>query len=40
MQRLLSQAVWDEDRVRDEIRTFALQKLGSRHLIVAIDETG
>src|SRR5712692_4209978 len=40
MQRLLSQAVWNEDGVRDEIRAFALQQVGSRHVIVAIDETG
>jgi SRSO17 transposase len=40
MQRLLSQAVWDEDGVRDEIRALALRTLGNRHLIVAIDETG
>ncbi len=40
MQRLLSQAVWDEDGVRDEIRTFALQTLGNRQVIAAIDETG
>ncbi len=40
MQRLLSQAVWDGDGVRDEIRTFALHHLGSRPLIAALDETG
>src|SRR5438876_9635373 len=40
MQRLLSQAVWDVDGVRDEIRTFALQQLGCRQVIVPIDETG
>jgi SRSO17 transposase len=40
MQRLLSQAVWDADGVRDAIRAFALQQVGSRHVIVAIDETG
>ncbi len=40
MQRLLSQAVWDEDGVRDEIRTFALQTLGNKQAIVAIDDTG
>jgi SRSO17 transposase len=40
MQRLLSQAVWDCEGVRDEIRTFVLQVLGSRPKIVAIDETG
>src|SRR5215472_9104912 len=40
MQRLLSGAVWDQDGVRDEIRTFALQQLGNEHVIVAIDDTG
>jgi hypothetical protein len=34
MQRLLSQAVWDEDGVCDEIRTFALQQLGQHHLTI------
>ena len=40
MQRLLSSAVWDCDGVRDEIRTFALQTLGNKQVIIAIDETG
>jgi SRSO17 transposase len=40
MQRLLSGAVWNEDGVRDELRAFALQHLGRRDLIAAIDETG
>jgi SRSO17 transposase len=40
MQRLLSQAVWNEDGVRDEIRAFALQTLGNKQAIVAIDDTG
>ena len=39
MQRLLSQAVWDEDGVRDEVRAFALSQLGTSEAIVAIDET-
>ena len=39
MQRLLSQAIWDEDGVRDEVRTFALEHLGTSQAIVAIDET-
>ena len=39
MQRLLSQAVWDEDGVRDEVRAFALEHLGTSEAIVAIDET-
>src|SRR2546427_10761535 len=40
MQRLLSQAVWDVDGVRDAIRAFVLHQLGSRPLTVAIDESG
>src|SRR5450759_2454104 len=39
MQRLLSQAVWDGDGVRDEVRAFALEQLGTSEAIVAIDET-
>jgi SRSO17 transposase len=39
MQRLLSQAVWDEEGVRDEVRSFALEQLGTSQAIVAIDET-
>ena len=39
MQRLLINAVWDEDRVRDELRAYVLERLGAPHAIVAIDET-
>jgi hypothetical protein len=39
MQRLLSGAVWDVDGVRDEVRAFALEYLGTAQAIVAIDET-
>lgn len=39
MQRLLSQAVWNVDGVRDEVRAFALSHLGTREAIGAIDET-
>jgi SRSO17 transposase len=39
MQRLLSQAVWDEDGVRDEVRAVALEHLGTSQAIVALDET-
>lgn len=39
MQRLLNHAVWDEDRVRDELRKYVLERLGAEHAIVAIDET-
>src|SRR5437763_5673095 len=40
MQRLLSQAVWDADGVRDDLRAFVLQQMGSSPLTVAIDESG
>src|SRR5881227_1180599 len=39
MQRLLSNAVWDEDLVRDEVRNYVLAHLGDPHAIAAIDET-
>ncbi len=39
MQRLLSSAVWDVARVRDELRTYVLEQLGTDQAIVAIDET-
>src|SRR5260370_16190418 len=40
MQRFLSQAVWDTDGVRDDLRTFLLQQLGSSPLTVVIDQSG
>jgi SRSO17 transposase len=39
MQRLLSQAVWDADGVRDDLRTYALEQLGQESTILVIDET-
>jgi SRSO17 transposase len=39
MQRLLSQAVWDTDGVRDDLRCYALEQLGQESAILAIDET-
>lgn len=39
MQRLLSQAVWNEDGVRNEIRAFVLRSLGLDHLIGVVDES-
>src|SRR5579872_3589516 len=39
MQRLLSSAVWDVARVRDELRVSVLEQLGTHQAIVAIDET-
>src|SRR6476646_10178664 len=39
MQRLLSNAVWDADLVRDDLRSSVLEQLGMQQAIVAIDET-
>ena len=39
MQRLLSQAVWDTEGVRDDLRSYALEQLGTSGAVVAIDET-
>jgi SRSO17 transposase len=39
MQRLLSQAVWDTDGVRDELRAYALEQLGTESAVLVIDET-
>lgn len=39
MQRLLSDAVWDENGVRDEVRRLAVETLGREHATLAIDET-
>jgi SRSO17 transposase len=39
MQRLLASAVWDADLVRDDLRNYVLEQLGTHEAIVAIDET-
>ena len=39
MQRLLSQAVWDTDGVRDDLRCYVLEQLGTSGAVVVIDET-
>src|SRR5260370_35298432 len=39
MQRVLSQAVWDTDGVRDDLRQYALEHLGQEAAIVVIDES-
>jgi SRSO17 transposase len=39
MQRLLSQAVWDTDGVRDDLRSYVLEQLGQQQAIGVIDET-
>ena len=39
MQRLLTNAVWDENGVRDELRAYVLAHLRDPYAVVAIDET-
>src|SRR5689334_3150997 len=39
MQRLLSQAVWDTEGVRDDLRAYVREQLGTSGAIIAIDET-
>ena len=39
MQRLLSNATWDVDGVRDDVRTYAIEQLGRESAILVIDET-
>ena len=39
MQRLLTNAVWDENGVRDQLRKYVLAHLGDPYAVVAIDET-
>lgn len=40
MQHLLSRAVWDADKVRDDLRGWVLEHLGDRDAVLVIDETG
>jgi SRSO17 transposase len=40
MQRLLSQAVWDEDGVRDDLRNYVGEHLGDPAAVLVVDETG
>lgn len=39
MQRLLSQAVWDANLVRDDLRGYVLEQLGQEAAILVIDES-
>src|SRR5438876_1351083 len=39
MQRLLSQAVWDAELVRDDLRTYVYDHLGEQGAILVLDET-
>jgi SRSO17 transposase len=40
VQHLLGRAVWDEDRVRDELRTYVIEHLGDPDGVLVVDETG
>ncbi len=40
MQRLLSQTSWDTDGVRDDLRSYVLEQLGTELAVLVIDETG
>src|SRR4051794_31364402 len=40
MQRLLSQAVWDEAGVRDDLRGYVVEHLGDPDAVLVVDETG
>jgi SRSO17 transposase len=40
MQRLLAEAVWDADAVRDDLRAFVVDELGDPEGVLMIDDTG
>lgn len=40
MQRFLSEAVWDQDGLLEDVRDWALANLGERDAVLVIDETG
>ena len=40
MQHLLSQAVWDADAVRDDVRDYVIDHLGDPEAVLVIDESG
>lgn len=40
MQRLLNQAGWDVDAVRDELRSYVAERLGDPRAVLVVDETG
>ncbi len=40
VQRLLEEADWDEQAVRDEVRTYVIEQLGEPAGILVVDETG
>jgi SRSO17 transposase len=40
MQRLLNDAVWDADKVRDDLRGYVVEHLGDPGGVLIVDETG
>src|SRR6266446_5215701 len=40
VQRRLGEADWDEEAVRDDLRTCVIEHLGEDHGILVVDETG
>jgi SRSO17 transposase len=40
MQHLLARAVWDQDAVRDDVRTLVVEHLGDPEAVLVVDETG
>jgi SRSO17 transposase len=40
VQRLLEEADWDEEAVRDELRTYVIEQLGEPAGMLVVDETG
>ena len=40
VQRLLEEADWDEEAVRDELRSYVIEQLGEANGILVVDETG
>src|SRR5207302_8921849 len=40
MQRLLGEAVWDADKVRDDLRGYVVDALGDSEAMLIIDDTG
>jgi len=40
MKHLLGRAVWDHDKVRDDIRDYVIDHLGDPGAVLVVDETG
>jgi hypothetical protein len=40
MQRLLGEAVWDADKVRDDVRQYVADEFGDCAAVLIVDDTG